>query len=140
MNNLISAFIGALISIMTMFNGTLANNIGNYTANILIHTVGLLSIIIVLFIRKSKVKFDKSLPIYLYSAGVIGVFTVLFTNLSFSVLGVSIPLALGLLGQSVTSIVIDHFGLLDMQPIRFEKRKFIGLTFIVIGICVMIIF
>ncbi len=140
MNNLISAFIGALISIMTMLNGTLANKLGNYTANTLIHTVGLFSIIIVLFMRKSKVKFDKSLPIYLYSAGVIGVFTVLFTNLSFAVLGVSIPLALGLLGQSVTSIVIDHFGLLDMQPIKFEKRKFIGLTFIVIGICVMIIF
>ena len=140
MNNLVSVFIGALISIMIMINGTLANILGNYTSTIIIHIIGLITVMIILFISKARFKVDKTIPIYLYSAGAIGVFTVLFNNLSFSVLGVSLTLALGLLGQSITSILIDHFGLLGMKAIKFEKKKFIGLTLIILGISVMAAF
>ncbi len=81
------------------------------------------SIIFVLLISRSKIKIQKEIPIYLYSAGAIGVFSVVFSNLSFSKLGVSLTLALGLLGQSLSSIFIDHFGLLGMKVIKFEKRS-----------------
>lgn len=140
MNNLISIFLGALISIMIMFNGTLSNALGNYTSSVFIHIVGLISIILVLIISKSKIKIQKGIPIYLFSAGAIGVFTVLFNNLSFSKLGVSITLTLGLLGQSISSIIIDHFGLFGMKVIQFEKKKYIGLLFISFGIFIMTFF
>lgn len=140
MNNLISTFIGGLIAIMIMFNGTLSNAYGNYTSTVIIHIVGLFSIVLVLLVSKSRIKISKGIPLYLYSAGVIGVFTVLFTNLSFSKLGVSITLALGLLGQSLSSIIIDHFGLLEMKVVKFEKKKYIGLVIIVFGIYVMTVF
>jgi len=139
-NNLISAFIGALIAIMTLFNGTLSNTFGNYTSSIIIHVIGLFSITFVLLISRSKIKIQKKIPIYLYSAGAIGVFTVVFSNLSFSKLGVSLTLALGLLGQSLSSIFIDHFGLLGMKVIKFEKKKCIGLLFIILGIFIMTVF
>ncbi|OPJ56259.1 DMT family transporter [Alkalithermobacter paradoxus] len=140
MNNLISALIGALISIMVMLNGTLSSVYGNYISSVIIHMVGLVSIILVLLTTKSKVKIRKEAPLYLYSGGAIGVFTILFNNLSFPVLGVSITLALGLLGQSISSIIIDHFGLFGMNVVRFEKRKYIGLAFITLGILIMTIF
>lgn len=140
MNNLISAFIGALISLMLMINGNLSDSAGNYTATVIIHTVGLIAIIIVLIISKSKLKISKDIPLYLYSAGVIGIFTVLFNNISFLKLGASLPIALGLLGQSVTSIIIDHFGLLEMKVIRFNEKKIIGLILITLGIIVMTIY
>jgi transporter family-2 protein len=111
-----------------MFNGTLAGSFGNYASSVIIHIVGLFTIILVLIISKSKFRFGKGIPLYLYSAGAIGIFTVLFNNISFSSLGVSITLALGLLGQSLSSIIIDHFGLLGMKVVRFEKRKLIGFT------------
>ncbi|ENK1243528.1 DMT family transporter [Clostridium botulinum] len=139
-NNLISAFIGALIAIMTLFNGTLSNTFESYTSSIIIHVIGLFSITFVLLISRSKFKIQKEIPIYLYSAGAIGVFTVVFSNLSFSKLGVSLTLALGLLGQSLSSIFIDHFGLLGMKVIKFEKKKCIGLSFIILGIFIMTIF
>lgn len=104
-NNLISAFIGALIAIMTLFNGTLSNTFGNYTSSIIIHVIGLFSITFVLLITRSRIKIQKGIPVYLYSAGAIGVFSVVFSNLSFSKLGVSLTLALGLLGQSLSSIL-----------------------------------
>ncbi|ACQ53155.1 DMT family transporter [Clostridium botulinum] len=139
-NNLISAFIGTLIAIMTLFNGTLANTFGNYTSSIIIHVIGLFSITFVLLISRSKFKIQKGIPVYLYSAGAIGVFSVIFSNLSFSKLGVSLTLALGLLGQSLSSIFIDHFGLLGMKVIKFEKKKCIGLLFIILGIFIMTVF
>jgi len=140
MNNITSTFIGALIAIMILFNGTLSNALGNYTSSVIIHIVGLFCMIFILIISRSKVKFEKGIPLYLYSAGVIGVFTVLFNNLTFYKLGVSITLALGLLGQSLCSIVVDHFGLLGMNVIRFENRKYIGLFFIIFGIIIMTFF
>jgi len=140
MNNLLSAFIGALIAIMIMINGTLSNAFGNYTSTVIIHIIGLLSMIFVLLLSRSNLKIVKGIPLYFYSAGAIGVFTVLFNNLSFSKLGVSITLALGLLGQSLSSIIIDHFGLMGMKVIKFQKRKLFGLILITLGILVMTIF
>jgi transporter family-2 protein len=134
MNSIISILTGALIAVMIMVNGTLSGTFGNYTSTVIIHIVGLFAIIAVLLISKSKLSIQKGIPWYFYSAGVIGVFNVLFSNFSFSILGVSIPLALGLLGQSVSSILIDHFGLLGMKKIAFEKKKFIGLLIIILGI------
>lgn len=140
MKTLISSFIGALISLMIMFNGTLSNSYGNYTSTVIIHLTGLFSIIFILLITRTKFKFKKKIPIYLYSAGAIGIFTVLFNNLSYSTLGVAVTIALGLLGQSITAIIIDHFGLLGMDIIRFRKEKFIGLILVSLGIVVMTIF
>ncbi|GAA0736336.1 DMT family transporter [Clostridium oceanicum] len=139
MNNFISTFIGALIAIMILFNGTLTKTLGNYNSSIIIHIVGLFSIIFVLIITKSKMKIQKGIPLYLYSAGAIGVFSVVFTNLGFLHLGASLTISLGLLGQSITSILIDHFGLLKMKVIKFEKKKYIGLSFIILGIFIMTI-
>lgn len=140
MNNLISAFIGGLIALALMINGVLSDAAGNYTATVIIHTVGLISVILVLLINKSKFKLTKDIPLYLYSAGAIGVFTVLFNNISFIKLGASLPIALGLLGQSITSIIIDHFGLLEMKVVKFNRKKIFGLILITLGIAVMTIY
>jgi len=140
MQDLFSVLLGVLIAIMTMFNGCLSNATGNFISTVIIHIIGLFSIIVVLLIRKSKIKIQKGIPFYLYSAGAIGVFTVLFSNLSFSAFGVSITLSLGLLGQTLSSIIIDHFGLLGMKVIKFQKKKIIGLIFITFGIFIMTIF
>ncbi|MGF9964289.1 DMT family transporter [Bacillus rhizoplanae] len=140
MYKVLSALIGVFIALMIPLNGILAEVIGNYNASVLIHTVGLIAVIIILLVGKFKIKIHKGIPLYLYSAGAIGVFTVLFTNISFSALGVSLTIALGLLGQSITSIVIDHFGLLGMKVVKFEKKKIVGLLLIASGIVVMNIF
>lgn len=154
MNFLVSLFIGSITSIMILLNGTLSNALWNFTASILIHVVGLCTIILVLFIRKqqitrstitpcyneSNISLFKGIPWYLYSAGAIGVFTVLFNNLSFDQLGVSLTLALGLLGQTIISILIDHFGLFGLKKIKFNHKKYIGLFLISVGILIMTIY
>lgn len=140
MNKLSSAVVGGLIAVMVLLNGTLSNALGNYQSSILIHATGGLGILLILLVRKTGIRFYKEVPKYAYLAGVIGVVPIIANNIGFRVLGVSITLALGLLGQSLISIVIDHYGLFGMEVIKFHWKKLIGLTTIIIGIIVMTIY
>ncbi|WP_040329946.1 DMT family transporter [Clostridium ihumii] len=140
MNNLYCLLIGILITLMTTFNGILSENIGNYTSTVIVHLVGLLSTIFVMLFSKRKIIFNKNIPLYLYSAGAIGVLTVLFNNISFNAVGISLTLSLGLLGQSLTSMIIDHYGLLGMKINKFNKKKILGFALMTIGIIIMTIY
>ncbi|MBS5953772.1 MAG: DMT family transporter [Paraclostridium bifermentans] len=137
MNYLISILTGVVLSIMVVLNGDLGNVTGNYISSVIIHFVGLIGIIILLVVTKSKIKNLKGIPFYMFSGGLIGILTVLFTNISFTNLGVSLTVSLALLGQLVTSIVIDHFGYFDLEVNKFEKKKIIGLGIIILGIFIM---
>jgi bacterial/archaeal transporter family-2 protein len=137
MYNLLSLLIGAIIAIMVAVNGELSGSLGNYFSLIIIHLLGFLTILGIMLFKKIKISFRNGLPLYLYSAGAISVFTVMFNNLSYSALGVSLPIALGLLGQILTSLAFDHYGILGMPRIRFKKKKIVGLLIIVIGISIM---
>lgn len=140
MFNFLSIFIGILIGLMTSFNGILSTYLGNFSSTVIIHLAGLIGVIVVLIITKSKLTFDKTLPLTLYSAGVIGVFTVLFCNFSFPHVGAALVTALGLLGQTVSSIIIDHYGLLGVNVSKFNSKKLIGLGIILIGLVIMTVY
>ena len=137
MNYFISIFTGIVLAIMISLNGGLGNISGNYASSVIIHFVGLIGIIFVLIFTKSKIKNLKGIPFYMFSGGLIGVLTVLFTNIGFSGLGVSLTVSLSLLGQLITSLIIDHFGYFNMPVIEFDKKKILGLIIIIAGIYVM---
>ncbi|MDF2892607.1 MAG: hypothetical protein K0R80_2974 [Clostridia bacterium] len=140
MYKLLSAFIGVLITIMILLNGVLSQKLGNYASAMIIHLLGFISIILILIIKKIRISLSKDLPLYLYSGGLLGVFTILFNNISFNLLGASLTLALGLLGQSICSLILDHYGWLGMEVVQFRKEKLIGLTIIASGIIVMTLY
>jgi len=137
MYNFLSLLIGALVAIMVAFNGELSNKLGNYSSLVIIHLIGFVIILGIMFYKKIKISFRNSLPLYLYSAGAISVFTVMFNNLSYASLGVSLPVALALLGQLIASLAFDHYGFLGMPKLEFNKKKFVGLLIIIIGISIM---
>ena len=103
--NFLSVFIGVLIAVMLPLNGILSELIGKYTASVVIHLVGLIAVIFVLIINKHKIRFDKGIPLFIQCWSDWGIHCS-FNNISFSVLGASITIALSLLGQSIASIVI----------------------------------
>ena len=135
-----SGLVGVIISVMVAFNGVLAIATGNYLAAVIIHLTGMIAIILLLVIRRVKIKFNRELPIYFYSAGVVGVATILLNNLCFKNMSVSAIMALGLLGQTVCSGVIDNYGLFGAKVQKFKKEKLLGLGIISLGIAVMFIY
>lgn len=135
-----AVFSGILIAFMITFNGLLSNYTGGYLALIIIHVVGLIILIPILLFKRQKLSSLKYIPIYLFGAGAIGIFMVFFTNISFSFLGVSLTVSLGILGQSIASCIIDHYGLLGMEISKFQKEKLFGFVLVFIGIIIMVIY
>jgi transporter family-2 protein len=133
---LLSLLAGVLISVMVAFNGRLTEQYGVYPATIIIHIAGLL-LITIMTISKRENPFSKRQAWFLYLGGAIGVMTTVFNNLSFSRISVSSLLALGLLGQSLTGLIIDQYGLLNMPKHIFQKKKIFGLILILCGIVSM---
>lgn len=140
MNKVYAAFIGFLIACMIAFNGVLASYVGNYLSLVIIHIVGLLVVIGLLIVTKTKVNLKKTTPFYLYVAGALGVMMVLFNNMNFATLGVSLTVALGLFGQSLASGIIDHYGLFGMKKNKFNKQKLFGMALVSAGIITMVLF
>ena len=137
MYNFLSLLIGALVAIMVTLNGELSHGLGTYSSLVIIHLVGFTGILCIMIYKKNRITFRNKLPLYLYIAGAISIFTVMFNNLSYAALGVSLPVALGLLGQLITSLIFDHYGFLNMKKVKFNNKKFIGLSIIIIGISIM---
>ncbi|MCF6460422.1 MULTISPECIES: DMT family transporter [unclassified Clostridium] len=135
-----AVFIGLLIAIMVTVNGVLSGYVGDYLGVLIIHIVGFISISLILIFRKKKFDLKKDIPIYLFSGGAVGVFLVSFNNICFKNLGVSLTLSLGLFGQSIASVIIDHFGLLGMEVNKFNSKKIIGFILILVGLIIMLIY
>lgn len=135
----LSVFTGAIIAIMIAINGVLTSHYSLYLATVIIHIIGLIVITLILIRHKENPApwKNKQLPLFLYSGGLVGVATTVFNNLAFGKISMSAILALVLLGQSIASIIIDHFGWLDMPYQPFNKKKLIGLSFIILGIVVI---
>lgn len=132
-----SVVIGVLITIMLTFNGILSRTLGDYFSVLIIHIVGIVFVSALLAARKSRPRIEKT-PWYFYSAGMIGIFVVLFNNLSFNRLGASVTTALGLMGQLIMSSAIDSLGLFGMEKHKFQKKKLVGMGIMFMGIVMMI--
>lgn len=134
-----AAFSGALIAIMVSFNSTMAIRTSSIFSIFVVHVVGLLTILALVLFKKEKPKEEGKVPVYLFFAGMIGVLLTYLNNLCVGAIGVSLALALGLVGQSALSCIIDHFGLFGVKRTIFSKKKIIGFAFVLVGAAVMAI-
>jgi transporter family-2 protein len=67
MYNILALAIGALISVMVSLNSGLESYVGSTYSVVIIHAVGLISILIVAAIKKEKVVIKEAIPFYLFS-------------------------------------------------------------------------
>ena len=134
-----AALVGIFVAFMVLFNGTLAASYGNFSALIIIHTVGLIGISTYLIIKRENNRINQSIPFYLFLGGAVGVLLVFFNNICFSAIGVSLTIAFGLFGQIVMSLIVDHFGFFGLNKTPFNYKKLLGLFLIFIGVYIMTI-
>lgn len=132
-----SLMMGAMISLMVAVNGALTAAAGRAFALVLIHVVGLVAISLVLLLRRERPTV-KGLSPLLLSAGLVGVLTITFNNLSFGRISVSAMMALGLLGESIFSLLSDHYGVLGLPRRSLQKGKLLGLPLMLLGITIML--
>ena len=126
-----------MISVMVVFNGGLNARAGQAAALVIIHAVGLLFISLVHLIKREKPRLIK-LPLWFYAGGFIGVVTTIFNNTAFGHISISAMMALSLLGESVSGLLADHFGLIGLPVRRFRLEKLWGGLLTLTGIVWML--
>ncbi len=135
---LISVVTGVLISVMIAVNGGLTSFYGPYQASVVIHITGLVFVSFLMLLKREAFFHSRKLRLYIYLGGPIGVATTVFNNIAFGRISVSAILALILLGQSISSIIIDNYGLFKMAKCPFYARKWWGVIFCLCGILFML--
>ena len=131
-----AALIGIIITAMLSINGVLAGKIGNVLTLPIIHVAGLIVVSLVLIFINEK-KNNNPVPFYLNGGGLIGISLVLMNNQCFDVLGASLTLSLGIIGQTFGSVLVDSTGFLGLKKYAFDKRKFSGYGLLLLGVIIM---
>ena len=139
MHYILSALSAMLIAVMILVNGVLTQTYGLYEATVIIHIVGLVLITFVCLVRREPLFRIRGIRLTAFLGGAVGVFTTIFNNECYGKIDVSAIIALNLVGQAVSSIVIDQFGLFGMPVSQLTKTKLLGLIFAVGGVCYMLI-
>jgi len=129
---------GGLLAIMVVVNGRLSMFVGLYLSCVLIHMIGLVASSMVLTAKKQVPFRHPAIPLKLYMGGLFGIATVLLFNTAYGKISVTALVALGLLGQAISSLVVDHHGLFEMQKRPLSSRQVPGLILAAFGILLML--
>ncbi len=127
---------GVLIAVMVAVNGTLTDYFDVYFSAVVIHVVGTAFALLLCLIKREPL--FRKVPRWAFLGGSIGIFTTLFNNYAYSRISMTSIIALSLLGQTVTSAVIDRFGLLGMKKHPIGKATWIGMAISFAGVAVML--
>ena len=137
----VKAFLlGVLITLMIALNGILASLLGQTVSLLVLHSVGLLTATLLCFVTKQTWSPLRGIPFYFFTSGIVGTALVYMNNYTFGTIGVTLTITLGLIGQFVSSIIVEHFGWFDMKQSRFTKEKIIGIVLILIGVYFITLF
>lgn len=132
--------LGVLIAMMININGILGVYTNVYFSSFVVHLIATLGTLGLVATNREMNNQEINLPFYYYLGGIMGGMIIVLNNVTFQALGVSITIALVLLGQVVTSLLVDSFGLLRMNKIPFKKGKIPGLILMLTGIFIMMFY
>lgn len=135
----LALFTGAAIALSILCNGDLSAAYGNYPATVIVHATGLALILLWMLLRRERFSLDRAMPKVYYLGGVLGVLTVVLCNLAYGVLGVSVTVALQLLGQVLMSCLVDQFGLFHARRRPLTWKHGFAIALIAGGIAVMML-
>lgn len=138
MYNLLAVLTGMIISVMIAVNGGLTKVYGAYLAAVIIHLVGVFFALFLCIVGKRKIQIRSTAPKWAYLGGVIGVLTTFCNNCAYGKISMTSIVALGLLGQSVTAVVLDSHGFLGIPPKKMKKTTWIGFAPAIVGIFIML--
>ena len=136
MDTLYAALYGCLLSLMNTCNARLSWVYGDYCAAVMIHAVGLIVLLPLMFTWGRP---QGQARWYQYTGGLIGIVTLVFVNIGVNGVGVTGNLVLMLLGQVTASALVDHFALLGAKRNAFSVQKGVAITVMTLGCIAMLL-
>ena len=133
---IIAAGAGVLMAIQGSLNSALSKVIGVLEGNFILHAVGLLIVVIMLFVLglgKVDLNAVDKAPWYLYLVGVIDDAIIYGVMLSIAKTGAGVATTAIITGQLAMSLVIDQFGLFGLDKVPMSWGRGIGLVLMAIA-------
>ncbi|MDC7240779.1 MAG: DMT family transporter [Spirochaetales bacterium] len=106
---------GAMLAAMIALNGLLSRYTTPFFSSLLVHGAGLLtSLVLWRFMNHRGKLVSGAAPLWSYTGGMAGALSVVTANMAVnSPLGLTGSLSIFILGQTVTSLGVDRFGLME---------------------------
>ena len=138
----IAAFLtGGLLSLMVLFNGTLATYGSLFFASWVPHLTGTVAALVFLAVMRPKRAASARPPLWVYLGGVSGAITVMLTSATLnSPLALSGTIALGLAGQMIFSLIADMRGMFGLPQRMPVSRDYIAVVLVIGGSLILIFF
>ena len=136
---MLALLMGVVISIYIPMNSSVSKHLGSpITANVTFFLVALITSIILFFIfgKVNTISKVKDVPVYLYLTGFISAFIVLGSTFLIPHIGTRKFFILMISGQIVMAMVVSHFGLLTSPQDPITLKKFIGASFVILGVII----
>ncbi|HJR88443.1 MAG TPA: DMT family transporter [Acidimicrobiia bacterium] len=120
---------GVAVAIQAQFTGTMQRQVGTLESTFITYfSGGIMIALIILAARGGNLAAARSLPWYVWSAGLLGLVIIFTLSLSVGQIGLVPALVIITVSQFVVGAVIGHFGLLGAVVDRIDLAKLAGLV------------
>ncbi|MDT8900886.1 DMT family transporter [Anaeroselena agilis] len=127
---------GVLMAVQGSLNTALSKTVGLWEATFVVHAVGTLVLLVVLYLLKmgqGDLGALPQAPWYSYLGGVISVFIIYLVAASIPRVGVANATTAIIVGQVLTAVIIDHVGGFGLQKIPCGWNQVAGLALLAVG-------
>ncbi len=133
---LLAAFAGITMAFQGALNASLGKVVGSLESTLMVHLIGTVTVAIpFLLCKRGKgglVHLEQA-PWYTLLGGVLGVAIIAAVLLSIPKAGVANTTTAIIIGQVVTAMLIDNFGLFGLEQVSLSWCKGVGLLFLAAG-------
>lgn len=125
---------GVAVGIQSPIAGAMGQKIGGTASSVIVHLSGLILSTVLLVLRGGeRIRDWQTLPWYMLGAGVFGLILYQTINVTLPRLGATSMLALIIIGQLLTGILLDSFGWLGVAARPLETTRILGILILLAG-------
>jgi transporter family-2 protein len=125
---------GVAVGVQSPIAGGMGQRVGGTAGSFIVHLIGMILSGVLLFLRGGeKIRNWQTLPWYMLGAGIFGLILYQTINVTLPRLGSTAMIALIIVGQLVTGVVIDHFGWLGVAARPIDLSRAIGVLVLMLG-------
>lgn len=141
-SNYVFLLLAVLAGMMMPTQAAVNNKLAGYVASpvlsafisFIVGTLALLVYILAAGIPLGNIFLAKNAPVVAWAGGVLGAFFVASAVILVPRLGVALTFSLIIAGQMFITLLIDHFGILDVPVKEINYMRVIGAALIVVGV------
>lgn len=125
---------GVSVGVQTPIANAIGRRIGSANSSVVVHITGAIFSLLLLFTRRDEALSDiRKLPAWMYIVGMFGLILYLTVNHTIPRIGVGAAVSLIIVGQLVSSMLIDHFGWLGVETRPIDGYRLLAVGLLLAG-------